>query len=461
LPHKTRRAWFVPVVASLVVAASMAWWQPWKGRAPSAGPAQAASTPAAELRKKVQAIIGRPDVSREDLTTATSLMEQVVRLEPTSLATWVQSVWLDLAYIDSFDDRSPSRMSAARDHLAQAEGLAPDDYEVRLARAAVLMHMDNWNPEMNAEAEPQLRALLRERPDDGRVLVLVSWSLNSQGRLDEQLQLLDRAARLPDFAAQANLSRMSALFYGRRFDEAELIYAKMPLKSRPLAASVLEAAILCFWRGDLESARQVLDGLPPSTMVEDAPGFMAFWVAYWNRDYDRALASSRRIAHDYIECQMFTGPNSFLAGLALAHSGRTEAAQAEWRFALQLVEQRLLASPNDQALLEFKIHLLAGMGERAEAERLWRTAGELYPHDNSGWHAITAVDLAYPDQAMDLIATQLKNPGWIWNAAFLRLEPELDPLRSLPRFQAMLAAAEADPTLSPKARAAAKERSAH
>jgi hypothetical protein len=51
----------------------------------------------------------------------------------------------------------------------------------------------------------------------------------------------------------------------------------------------------------------------------------------------------------------------------------------------------------------------------------------------------------------------LKKPSWVWNAALLRLEPQLDPLRSLPRFQAMLAAAEADPNLSPKARAVAKE----
>jgi tetratricopeptide (TPR) repeat protein len=459
LPHKTRRARLVPVLIGLVVVAGMAWWQPWKARAPSAGPAPVASTPAAELRERVQAIVNRPDATREDLNTAASLMEEVVRLEPTSLTTWVQSVWLDLAFLDTAADRSPSRMSAARDHLARAEGLAPDDYEVRLARAAVLMHTDDWNPEMNAEAEPQLRALLRERPDDGHALVLLSWCLNTQGRLDEQLQLLDRAARLTGFAAEANHSRMTALFLGRRFEEAELIYAKMPPKSRPFAASVMEAAILCFWRGDPESARQVLDSLPPSTMVDEAPGCMAFWVHYWKRDYDGALASSRRIARDYIECPVFTGPNSYLAGLALVHSGRTEAAQVEWRLALQLVEQRLLVSPNNQALLELKISLLAGLGERAEAERLWRTAGELYPNDPSGFHAINAVNLASADQAMDLIATQLKNPSWVWNAAFLRLEPDLDPLRPLPRFQAMLAAAEADPNLSPKAHAAAKERS--
>jgi tetratricopeptide (TPR) repeat protein len=457
LPDKTRHVRFVSVVISLVVVASVAWWQPWKGRAPSVGPAPTALTPAAELREKVQALISRPNGTREDLDTATSLMEQVVRLEPTSAATWVEWVWLDLAFIDSNGDRSPSRMSAARDHLAQAEGLASDDYEVRLARAAVLMHMDNWNPEMNAEAEPQLRALLRERPDDGHTLLLLSWSLNSQGRLDEQLQLLDRAARLPAFAAQANLNRMAALFYGRRFDEAELIYSKMPPQSRPIDASVMEAAILCFWRGDLESAGQVLDGLPPSTMVDEAPGCMAFWVHFEKRDYDRALASIRRIPHDYIECPMFTGPNSFLAGLALAHSGRTEAAQAEWRLALQIVEQRLLASPNNQALLAFKIRLLAGLGEQAEAERLWRTARELYPSDQIGWGAVIAVNLGLPEQAMDLLAAELKNPTWVSNAAFLRLDPQLDPLRSLPRFKAMLAASEADPNLSPKARAAAKE----
>ncbi|MGA2694393.1 MAG: toll/interleukin-1 receptor domain-containing protein, partial [Opitutaceae bacterium] len=377
LPLKARRAWFVSVVIGLVVVASVAGWQPWKGRAPLPGTSPAAPTPAAELREKVKTILGKTNLVREDLSTATSLMEQVARLEPASVATWVQWVWLDLTYIDTGIDRGPTVEKTARDHLALAAGLAPDDYEVRLARAAVLMHLDNWNPEMNAEAEPQLRALLRERPDDGHTLLLLSWSLNSQGRLDEQLQFLDRAARLPAFAAQANLNRMAALFYGRRFDEAELTYAKIPPESRPVGASELEAAILCFWRGDLETARQVLDGLPPSAMVDDAPGVMAFWVHFWRRDYDRALASLRLLTHDFIETNNFHGPKGLLAGLAQAHAGRTEAAQAEWRSALQIVEQRLVASPNNQALLEYKISLLALLGERAEAERLWRTYEEL------------------------------------------------------------------------------------
>jgi tetratricopeptide (TPR) repeat protein len=457
LPQQARRSWFVPVAIGLVVVAGMAWWQPWKGHAPLVGPAPVAPSPAAELREKVKALIAKPNGIREDLDTATSLMEQVVRLEPTAVATWVQWVWLDLAYIDFNGDRTPSRMKAVRDHLAQAAGLAPDDYDVRLAGAVVLMHQDNWNSAMVAEAEPQLRALLRERPDDGRVLLQLSWCLHNLGRHDEQLQLLDRAARLPAFAARANYNRMLALFYMRRFDEVELIYTKMPPESRPYGATILAASILCFWHGDLESARKVMDGLPPSALVDDEAGCMAFFVHFWRRDYDRALAVTRRIAHDRLESPLFAGPKGYLAGLALAHAGRIEAAQAEWRAAMQIVEQGLLAAPNDQAMLEFKIRMLAGLGDRAGAERLWRTTVELYPSDASGMRAITAVNLGLPDQAMDLLAGQMKSPDSLWGAALLRLEPELDPLRSLPRFQAMLAAAEADPNLSPKARAAAKK----
>jgi tetratricopeptide (TPR) repeat protein len=454
LPPKTRRAWLVPVAIGLVLVAGVAWWQPWASRAPSAQPAPAAPTPAAELREKVKALIAKPNVVREDLGTATSLMEQVVRLEPAAPATWVQWVWLDLLYIDLGIDRGPSRLKAAREHLAQAVGLAPNEYEVRLARAAVLMHLDNWNPAMVAEAVPQLRDLLRERPDDGHTLILLSWCV----RLDEQLQLLDRAARLPAFAAEANRIRFSALVWAWRFEEAEQIFAKIPPESRSIESSVLDAAMLLFWQGDPEAARQVLDGLPASAMVEDIPGTGAFWLHFWRRDYDRALASSRRLAHDYIETNLSYGPKARLVGMALAYAGRTEAAQVEWRSALQLVEQRLAGSPNDQALLRQKIILLIYLGERVAAERLLRTFVELYPDGSAELEGFMALKTGDLDRAIDYLAVEVKNRrNWFVTAAGLRLDPELDPLRSLPRFQALLAAAEADPNLSPKARAAAKK----
>jgi tetratricopeptide (TPR) repeat protein len=454
LPPKTRRAWLVPVVFGLVLVASVAWWQPWAGRAPSARPAPAAPTPAAELREKVKALIAKPNVVREDLGTATSLMEQVVRLEPATPATWVQWVWLDLLYVDLGFERGQSRLNAAREHLAQAVGLAPNDYEVRLARAAVLIHLDNGNPAMVAEAVPQLRDLLRERPDDGHTLILLSWCV----RLDEKLQLLDRAARLPAFAAEANRIRFSALIWAWRFEEAEQIFAKIPPKSRSIESSVLDAAMLVFWQGDPEAARQVLDGLPASAMVEDIPGTAAFWLHFWRRDYDRALASSRRLTHDYIETNLAYGPKARLVGMALAYGGRTEAAQIEWRSALQLVDQRLAGSPNDQALLRQKIILLLYLGERVAAERLLRTFVELYPDGSAELEGFMALKTGDLDRAIDYLAVEVKNRrNWFKTAASLRLDPELDPLRSLPRFQALLAAAEADPNLSPKARAAAKK----
>ena len=454
LPSKTRRAWLVPVAIGLVLVASLAWWQPWAGRAPSARPAPAAPTPAAELREKVKALIAKPNVVREDLGTATSLMEQVVRLEPAAPATWVQWVWLDLLYVDLGFERGQSRLNVAREHFAQAVGLAPNDYEVRLARAAILMHLDNWNPAMKAEAVPQLRDLLRERPDDGHALILLSYCVG----LDEELQLLDRAARLPAFAAEANRNRFRALIWAWRFEEAAQIFAKIPPESRSIESSVLDAAMLLFWQGDPEAARQVLDGLPASAMVEDIPGTAAFWLHFWRRDYDRALASSRRLAHEYIETNLSYGPKARLVGMALAYAGRTEAAQVEWRSALQLVDQRLAGSPNDQALLRQKIILLLYLGERVTAERLLRTFVELYPDGSAELEEFMALKTGDLDRAIDYLAVDVKNRrNWFKTAASLRLDPELDPLRSLPRFQALLAAAEADPNLSPKARAAAKK----
>jgi hypothetical protein len=56
------------------------------------------------------------------------------------------------------------------------------------------------------------------------------------------------------------------------------------------------------------------------------------------------------------------------------------------------------------------------------------------------------------EQSIEWLTTMLKNPPTWLTAAALRLDPTFDPLRGNPRFAVLLAQAEADPRLSPKAK---------
>jgi len=457
--------WLAPVIAGVVVALlALIFSRPWEKAPPASGlPPPASAVPAAPLSAARQLVAqARPlvyefNVLRADYDTAASLLEQAAKFDPNDATVWAMWAVLDCRYIDESFDGTPARKAAAKAHVARAQGLDPGNRAVRFAQAYVIVRLGDYSPAVYAESEKLLRPLLAEDPHDPWVLRNLGFAANTQGRQEEALDWFERAAKQPGDAAESAYCRALVLLWSRRYEEAEQALEKSVASGHLWKALSYQVVLQSMWHGDLDQAQRTMAGLPLTWLMEDQGASTATYVYLWRGETDKALNALRQVPHDYLESQFYVGPKSAWMGDILAAGGRLDAARSEWRSALQMVEQRLAGLPNDWALLTWKIILLAKLGEGDEARRLLKIGQGLYGPDFHRDNFDIALLLGSPERAFATIEAVMAHPPWYWSAAALRFDPQYEPLRKDPRFAALLARAEADPNLSPQARAVAKK----
>ena len=415
-------------------------------------------SPARQLVERARSLINRAK-NRADLDTAQGLIEQAAKLDPNDASIWAEWAILDARYLDLWLDHSATRKAAAQNHAARAMSLDPFSRDARFARAVTMIPISDYDPAAKAEAAEILRALVAENPQDGEALIVLGYAVNRPDRPDEALALFDRAARLPGMATDAALGQMVAYFYaGRYAEEEKVLDASLAVDASQAndgAYSRLSNKIYLtlIWRGDLEEAARLERQLPTSWRLESNGAVVNWYVYTYRREPEKALAALRMVTSDELFSVLYSGPKGLLVGDLLEMGGHTDAAQVEWSVALKAIEQRFASAPNDQGLLETKIALLDRLGQRAEAERLWRLDLGLYGEDlTRGGRPHLMVRMEPVDRAIDVLEKLVRGPfNSIPTAAMLRYDPMYDPLRKSPRFAALIALAEANPRLSPKA----------
>ncbi|HEY1849346.1 MAG TPA: hypothetical protein VGG37_09075, partial [Opitutaceae bacterium] len=97
-------------------------------------------------------------------------------------------------------------------------------------------------------------------------------------------------------------------------------------------------------------------------------------------------------------------------------------------------------------LLKWKGDLLTRLGDYAGAEKALNQAAELSGSPSPGSELNLKIAEGQLDAAMDILETMQ-----YLTAAELRLEPDYDPLRGLPRFKSLLERAQSDPNRAPQA----------
>jgi TolB-like protein/Tfp pilus assembly protein PilF len=451
-PTANRQRWIAPVLGGLVVAIiALAIARPWR-TPPAPGAAPPASTsPSAAVLDRVRGTLRKIYASRAELDLAAELLAQAAKSDPSNAQVFATWALLDCRYLNDYYDISSIRRDAASRHIAQATSLDGADPEVRFARAIALERLDS-NDASRAEATTLLEGVLKDLPEDPRALGQLGWLAKDLPTAD---QWWARQARVPGWAATAHFHRGLRHVFEGDYRGAYAGLEEASALDRGANIRMWKAYLEIVWFGDLAKARRTVAEVTAEAFSEDMAASARYFVAYWARDYEGALAALQAIPRDFMESVASTQPTGYARGQALFMLGRVAAAENEWRAALVVTDRRLTAEPNDPHLLRAKALLLAVLGNKPEAGRVAKTAYELEPDTGDWLDDYLAATLLEPDRAVVRLQEKfLHHRSW-HTAAILRLNPYYDNLRADPRFLVLQAEADADPALSPTAPARA------
>jgi TolB-like protein/tetratricopeptide (TPR) repeat protein len=342
-------------------------------------------------------------------------------------------------------DRSPVELEKAREEAERAAALRPESPEAHLALGYYHYYGRLDYPAALLEFE---KALAFE-PSNAGAHAAIGLIKRRQGRMSEAEAAFRRSLDLNPRDSEPWTSLGQTLLlshdYANAVRELEVAFSLNPRSGDNVGWRALAALSS---RGEIEVARRLIPGDLAGANLNDDSGkalLTAVRFALIAHDLDaahRLLAADPRAA---IVWHPWFVPKAQLSGELLLMQGRHEAARREFEMALDLAQARLADDRQDANAHSAAGIALAGLGRRDGAIREATEAVRLVPVAKDSFHAPFRVeDLAQVytmvgeyGKAIDQLDWLLANPSW-FSVRLLELEPRWDPLRSHPRFQALL-----------------------
>ncbi len=342
-------------------------------------------------------------------------------------------------------DRTETRLQAAKTAADQALALDPTLSEGHEALALFWY----WGHRDYAQALKELDLARATKPNDTQIEVLGAAIARRQGQWPQALAGFQRAAGIDprNTSPQFELGQTDA--YLRRYADADRAFMRATeLTADPAIESIRRAVNIADWKGDLGPLRTALAALQPGSTGYEANAIWRWHLHWSSREY---LAAAHELEatpeRNWSDLSNFVAPSALFVGWGYAAAGDEAKARSVFGALRERMQSALRDRPDDQNLHMVLAFALAGTGEKDAALAEGHRAVELLPVSRDALNgpvyptllARLCAQLGDKDQAIELIRQMLAIPsGTLMSTARLRVDPEWDPLREDPRFQALL-----------------------
>ncbi|HYJ04908.1 MAG TPA: hypothetical protein VEX43_07225 [Chthoniobacterales bacterium] len=375
---------------------------------------------------------------------AVALFEEAVRLDPGFAQAWAALARENAGLYFLQVDASPARKDGARIAAETATRLNPAAAETLLANAYYRYHIER---DYNG-ARALFERIQREVPSSSEATEALARIARRQSRWKESLGLYEQATRLNPRDPHLVMDRawnFSMLREHRATEE---------MIDRALAIVPDDADVLVnkawFYRvtGNLSAAKAVLDKIPVAAKPDEASHARVNLLTL-ERRYDEAV---RLLEHNLARVEKESpsengGDRQFLGWLRSLAGDKEGARQAylEGKARLELRQQQ---EPRNHSVVSMLAFCEAGLGNKEAALREGERAVSLLPaSEDPVYGPIAEENLAgieaqvgEPERAIARIERLLVTPygAFPLTQAMLRLDPVWDPLRTHPRFKAIV-----------------------
>ncbi len=379
----------------------------------------------------------RPDKFRADTEKAEQLFEKATRLDPDFAGAFAGLAWVEDWMYHSFDP-TPARKEKARAAAEAAIRLQPDLPEAHLALGFYYYYCErNYQ-----RALDEFAIAKRSLPNSADVYMAIGAIERRQGKWAQSTANLEKAASLSPKDAFVLVNLADNYRANRNFEAADKIYDRaIDAAPESFGARAQKAELAVNWKGDLSVMESELAQMPPGVDPDGLITFARVQLLMLQRRFSEALVVLKQLPQSVTHDK----PRESLEGALYIFLNDKEKARSAFDRARSVAEQMVRESPDDGGRHAQLGLILAGLDRKEEAVLEGKRAVELLPESQDafdGPNATLTLAKIYtwtnkPDQALQLLDHSLNTPNGVTVSA-LKLDPIWDPLRSDPRFRALI-----------------------